>query len=69
MNVGRISAKETITASPSTLLAEVARLMLEGIAGAVVITQSPLDRPVVVGIAQVSDELTNLATRVSCRAL
>lgn len=50
MNVGRMSTKGAITASPSTPLVEVARLMLEGNVGAVVITKSPLDRPVVVGI-------------------
>jgi CBS domain-containing protein len=50
MNVGQRSNKGAITASPSTALVEVARLMLEENVGAVVITQSPLDRPVVVGI-------------------
>lgn len=50
MNVGQISTKGAITASPGTPLVEVARLMLEGNVGAVVITKSPLDSPVVVGI-------------------
>lgn len=50
MNVGQISTQGVITASPGTPLAEVARLMLEGNVGAVVITKSPLDSPVVVGI-------------------
>ena len=50
MNVGRISTKGAMTASPGTTLVEVARLMLEGNVGAVVITKSPLDSPVVVGI-------------------
>lgn len=50
MNVGQISTKGAITASPGTPLVEVARLMLDGNVGAIVITKSPLDRPVVVGI-------------------
>lgn len=50
MNVGQISTQRAITASPGTPLVEVARLMLEGNVGAVVITKSPLDSPVVVGI-------------------
>jgi CBS domain-containing protein len=50
MNVGQISTKGAITASPGTPLVEVARLMLEENVGTVVITKSPLDRPVVVGI-------------------
>jgi CBS domain-containing protein len=50
MNVGQLSTKGAITASPGTPLVEVARLMLEENVGAMVITKSPLDRPVVVGI-------------------
>lgn len=50
MNVGQIATKGVITASPATPLAEVARFMLEGNVGAVVMTKSPLDKPVVVGI-------------------
>lgn len=50
MNVGQISTRGAITASPGTPLVEVAQLMLEDNVGAVVITKSPLDRPVVVGI-------------------
>lgn len=50
MIVGQIAIQGAITASPATPLVEVARLMLEGNVGAVVITQSPLDKPVVVGI-------------------
>ncbi|HJS90780.1 MAG TPA: CBS domain-containing protein [Steroidobacteraceae bacterium] len=50
MNLGQIATKGAVTASPATPLLEVARLMLEGNVGAVVITKSPLERPVVVGI-------------------
>lgn len=50
MNIGQIATKGAITASPATPLVEVAHLMLEGNVGAVVITKSPLDSPVIVGI-------------------
>lgn len=50
MNVGQIATRQAVTASPGTPLLEVARQMLDRHVGAVVITKSPLDRPVVVGI-------------------
>lgn len=50
MKVGEISTKGAISASPRTPLDEVARVMVKADVGAVVITKSPLDGPVVVGI-------------------
>lgn len=50
MNVGEICTKSAITVSPVTSLDEVARLMVAEDIGTVVVTKSPLDAPVVVGI-------------------
>lgn len=50
MNVGEISSKEVVTVSPTASLDEVARLMMERDVGTVVVTKSPLDSSVVVGI-------------------
>jgi CBS domain-containing protein len=50
MNVGEICSRRPITASASASLQDVARLMFEKHVGAVVLTRTPADRPVAVGI-------------------
>lgn len=50
MNVGMICGRSPISVEASTPLSEVARLMCDHHIGAVIVTQSPLDSPVVVGI-------------------
>lgn len=50
MNVGAICSRRPITASASTSLAEVARLMYESHVGTVILTRAPADRPVAIGI-------------------
>jgi len=50
MNIGNISSRRPVTATPSAALSEVARLMYEHHVGTVIVTLSPADRPVAVGI-------------------
>ena len=50
MKTGDICSRRPITASASASLLEVARLMFEKHVGAVVLTRTPADRPVPVGI-------------------
>ena len=50
MNIGELCSRELVTASADAPLADVARLLRDHHVGAVVITKSPLDRPVPVGI-------------------
>jgi CBS domain-containing protein len=50
MNVGQACTRGAVTVPRSASLAEVAALMCEREVGAVIVTASPLDRPVVVGI-------------------
>lgn len=50
MNVGDICSRRPITVSASASLQDVARLMFEKHVGAVVLTRTPADRPVAVGI-------------------
>jgi CBS domain-containing protein len=50
MNVGAICSREPIAVEAATPLTEVARLMFEHHVGAVIVTKSPLDRPVPVGM-------------------
>ena len=50
MNVGTICSRELASVEASTPLAEVARLMFANHVGAVVVTKSPIDRRVAVGM-------------------
>jgi CBS domain-containing protein len=50
MKVGEICSRRPITASASSSLQEIARLMFEKHVGTVVLTRTPADRPVAVGI-------------------
>jgi CBS domain-containing protein len=50
MNVGQACSRPAVSASASSNLMEVASLMRERNVGAIVITKTPLDRPVVVGV-------------------
>jgi CBS domain-containing protein len=50
MNVGDICTRNPITVSTGATLAEVARLMRDHHVGAVIVTKTPLDQPVAVGI-------------------
>lgn len=50
MKVGEICSRRPITVSASASLSDVARLMFEKHVGAVILTRTPADRPVPVGI-------------------
>ena len=50
MNVGHACTRGAVTVPLSAPLAEVAQIMCDQHVGAVVVTEAPLDRPVVVGI-------------------
>jgi len=50
MNIGDLSNRDLVSVAASTPLSEVARLMCERHVGAVVVTQSPADQPVPVGM-------------------
>jgi len=50
MNVGALCNRALVTVGPGTSLSEAARLMCAQHVGAVVVTESPLDQPVAVGI-------------------
>lgn len=50
MNVGAIATQAVVTVTPGAPLSEVARLMCDHQVGSVIVTEAPLDGPVVVGI-------------------
>lgn len=50
MNVGTICSRELVAVEASTSLAEVARMMFDHHVGAVIVTKSPLERPVAIGM-------------------
>ncbi len=50
MRIGELCNRELVSVSAETPLSEVARLMCERHVGAVVVTKSPIDAPVAVGI-------------------
>ena len=50
MNVGVICSRELVAVDAASSLLQVARLMFEHHVGAVVVTKSPMDRPVPVGM-------------------
>jgi CBS domain-containing protein len=50
MNVGEACTRGALTVSPSAPLSDVAEIMCDRHVGAVVVTEAPLDKPVVVGI-------------------
>lgn len=50
MKIAKVCTKEAITVSPSAPLSEAAQMMCGRNVGTVVVTASPADRPVVVGI-------------------
>ncbi|HUI58665.1 MAG TPA: CBS domain-containing protein [Steroidobacteraceae bacterium] len=50
MNIGALCNRDLVCVTASTPLYEVARLMCERHVGAVVVTKSPLDQPVPVGV-------------------
>jgi CBS domain-containing protein len=50
MNVGRVCSRPGVTAPASSNLLEIAALMREHNVGAVIITKTPLNRPVAVGV-------------------
>jgi len=50
MKVAEVCSRRPITASASASLQDVARLMFEKHVGAVILTRTPADRPVAVGI-------------------
>lgn len=50
MNIGKLCNRDLVSVAASTSLYEVARLMCERHVGAVVVTKSPMDRPVPVGM-------------------
>lgn len=50
MNVGSICSREPVAVDATVPLLQVARLMFERHVGAVVVTKSPMDRPVPVGM-------------------
>jgi CBS domain-containing protein len=50
MNVGQLCSRDLVAVVPTTPLSEVARLMCERHVGAVVVTKSPIDQPVAVGV-------------------
>lgn len=50
MNIGQICTRPAVTATAGASLAEVAELMRDRNVGAVVITKSPIDQPVPVGM-------------------
>src|SRR5689334_20558856 len=50
MNVGQLCSRPGVTAPASSTLMDVAALMRDSNIGAVIITKSPLDRPVPVGV-------------------
>lgn len=50
MNVGQVCTRGAVSVSASVPLSEVAQEMYDRHIGAVVVTKSPMDRPVVVGI-------------------
>ncbi len=50
MNIGALCNRDLVSVAASTPLYEVARLMCERHVGAVVVTKSPLDQPVPVGV-------------------
>jgi CBS domain-containing protein len=50
MNIGALCNRDLVSIAASTPLYEVARLMCEHHVGAVVVTRSPMDQPVPVGM-------------------
>ncbi len=50
MDVGSVCSRQIVSVAVDAPLSEVARLMYERRCGAVIVTQSPADEPVVVGI-------------------
>ena len=50
MNIGELCSRDLVAVAPSTPLSEVARLMCERHVGAVIVTQSPMDQPVAIGV-------------------
>lgn len=50
MNIGELRNRDPVSVAASTPLYEVARLMCERHVGAVVVTKSPMDQPVPIGI-------------------
>lgn len=50
MNVGEICTREIVSVPPSATVSEVARLMHDRHVGAVVVTRSPTDAPVALGM-------------------
>lgn len=50
MNIGELCSRDLVAVAPTTPLSEVARLMCERHVGAVVVSESPLDQPVAIGV-------------------